>query len=281
MFLLATAALFAACGDKDNANDPSDSPSGGGDNPGSSTYAFSGRKLAKAVVHFEHQYGNTWTYDFSWNGDLLQEIRGFDSGRKTWRAEVVYENGRPVTINGYRKDALDSRITYTYSGNKVSHVLYMEMDENDEGVMVLDTAVILDYTYTGNKITLINATEWRRNRQYHLSWDGNNISTFTGCEIEYSDKKSPFYPPVGLFGYELLIMLSDNPSGWGYSTGNWSYFSWSENLMSRNINKADYNATTTITGTFDGEYPLTLTNTTTADDMEGSKSFSVTYTYAD
>lgn len=303
MFILATAALFAACGDKDNANDPSDSPSGGGDNPGSSTYAFSGRKLAKAVVHYEHQYGNTWTYDLSWEGDLLSEITEY---RGDWgdsrRFIVAYDGNRPIAINGYWEDSLFASVTYTYSGEHVTRVLYMEPDSDFPNRQV-DSCRIWDYTYTDGKITKIvetdyNIIQYERITNHHPdfvesdaqsllyhTWDGNNVATVRDGKnregsFEYSDKRPAFCPPMGLFGIELNDLISGNPAGWGYVHGYNGMFGaiWSKNIVTKMTyrNVDDYY---NLSWSYDGDYPTKLVWTIT--DEGRSSTFSVTYTYVD
>lgn len=312
MFILATAALFAACGDKDNANDPSDSPSGGGDNPGSSTYAFSGRKLTKVVVSRDMYPGTIWTYDLSWDGNHLTEIKE-TAWYGTRHVVVSYDGDRPVALNAYKDGSLYSSASYTYSGGRVSRVLYME-PEHDSDSPEPDSAWMRDYTYSDGKISKITHTNidelqyhrhgpfypgdnWSESRaisEYTLTWDGNNLATRSleynaswneffeqNVRCEYSDKKNPLCPPLGLFGIEIYEMLSGNPAGWECVRGNNAWFDayWSENIVSNiKINGSDAQQYE-LSWTFDGDYPSKLIMTINEDGY--SDTYTVAYTYVD
>jgi len=259
MFLLASAALFSACGEKDN--DPSDAPSGGGSSSAPS------KKIKQIELDY---YGDIWINRYTWDGDNIVELATVRDGR------------------------VEQKSRYEYEGNRISRETETRYYDGEGGYR----ETVGKYIYAGSHIERVELTEYMylegESQPYEQEYDGTRRYTWgDGKPVRIIDegRHESITHTYQFEGDNLVKMDVDH----GYSTTisydngknpfplmyqfHWSgvqFDGWSVN----NITKMeDSRGTITYDYTYDADgYPVSAKQTEV--DEEGREwEVTITYTY--
>ena len=208
LFLLASAALFTACGEKDN--DPSETPSGGGS-------ISSPEKKIKSI----QTTPSNWTLvprmvSFEWEGDLMKLVH-FD-GEQVYGSMIFSYNGATgatVTLPAKRSESEDpSYFNYCnirYDGDRVIEQEWRKYSGEDSSIHTYS------YSYADGSIAGVDCMwkKWdhkyfRSDENYYregserlpMTFEKGNLVLYGSkssdegrtryVEISYDEKKNPF-----------------------------------------------------------------------------------------
>lgn len=254
LFLLASAALFTACGEKDN--DPSETPSGGGS-------ISSPEKKIKSI----QTTPSNWTLvprkvSFEWEGDLMKLVH-FD-GEQVYGSMIFSYNGATgATVNYPRKESDPSYFNYCnirYDGDRVIEQEWRKYIDEDSSIHTYS------YSYADGSIAGVDYMwkKWdhkyrRSDENYYregserlpMTFEKGNLVLYGSksssegsiryVEISYDDKKSPF-PLRAKTSNELVWMREAYNGGELFVF----FFPWSDhNITSiEAVNDNEYRRTT-------------------------------------
>ena len=256
LLLLASAALFTACGEKDS--DSSDTPSGGGS--GNGGYEAPERKISALDVWLRETF--LGTLHFKWEDDKLIALGTYDAD-SVWheRARFSYVGDLPSEFVEPPYD----KVSYSHnSTGQISNVKYTF----DGG----DGEYLFSFTYSNGKVTRFirdRIDDGESPDTTYLTWTGNNVTHFErhdignyGVEvregtIQYSAKKNPIRLPIG-----VGIEFTSETHYRGVLEYLWTaagcsdYCFWTENIPDPNW--ISYWTGDSVQYTFDGDWPVEM-----------------------
>ena len=208
---------------------------------------------AKKISRIVHSVGNFdyLTYDFSWEGDLLNEIScTMYDGSSLGRTVLEYDGGRMARVYPYDGAGTaypDGAMHYHYGtdGRLERQTFLLPLRATEDLCQQTFDEVVpceLFYSYTDDgRVSAVQANKTLDNGRvetstYLFEWNGNNVATVT-CDgqplfsnMQYDSNPNPMRFPMGMETMGVTNMIFEGVLGnsvlfLGYA------FCWSENNM--------------------------------------------------
>lgn len=277
--IFAIATFFVGCGKEENNTD---NPSNPGEAP---SYVPPARHLSKIDASLP---GSELEYQFTWDGSYLTQIDVYHKAlhRLDLTYNIIWDGNRVIKTILTSPHSTNSNVTtFIYNGGQLvkTHSTYMT-SENEE----MKTEVT--YQYSNGMISkIIYPEEIVGGMDVDVSWHGNNIASesMMGHQIYesiYDNKVNPLQLPVGVINYATIE--GKFWEGVNHTLG-YLYFlksvkrvitapiCWSENNIVKTVDYAGKESS--VEYQYDGNYPISMTQTYEVDDNTESVSFQFYY----
>lgn len=213
MFLLAIA---TSCTDE-----TADDGSNASDNGGGGNTSFPEKKV-KRVVYSSGDI-HTLTYDFYWNGNLLDRISCSNQNGVSINKMYFYYDGQgrisKTAFQMYDDDEIIDAYTYSYDANgrlvkqEIQVPLYSNYDPETGEEVYTYMPSTYTFTYTNGNVSKIHSESYeyddgvyKNEIDYLCTWTDGNLTTIKEIiddesetfTLQYDDKKNPLRLPMGV-----------------------------------------------------------------------------------